>query len=128
MKSEYYNICYVCGFVNPEKLFDYSICECCLYQYGIEDTIYGPESLMEYRNGWIKEGFPFKGILGYFKSLDNLLLQLDNLKELEISNYHSAFVAHQVNKNWTKVVNEDLIRIIWNEYYLNNFEIESEEN
>ena len=83
---------------------------------------------MEYRNGWIKEGFPFKGILGYFKSLDNLLLQLDNLKELEISNYHSAFVAHQVNKNWTKVVNEDLIRIIWNEYYLNNFEIESEEN
>lgn len=115
---EFYNICYICGYINPEKLVDgYSICKCCLYQYGIDDTVYGHESLMEYRNEWIKEGFPFKGILGYFKSIDKLLLQLDNLKKLEISNYHSLFTAHQVNKKWTNEVNQDLIRNSWDKYY-----------
>ena len=71
---EFYNICYICGYINPEKLVDYSICKCCLYQYGIGDTVYGHESLMEYRNEWIKEGFPFKGILGYFKSIDKKII------------------------------------------------------
>lgn len=84
--------CFICGYDLSEKtgvIEKFSICDCCLFQYGIDDVLYGKSGLMQFRFEWIQKGFPFEGKLinNSNWNLDILRQQILNTTKINIFQY-----------------------------------------
>ena len=112
--------CFVCGFNFSKDLnksiTKFSTCKCCLFQYGIDDSLYGRNSIVNYRNEWIKNGLPFMGkiIDNEVWNLSNAIDQLKTLKKINLDNYPISFEAEN-NPNWTTDIDIELIKKAWAE-------------
>lgn len=110
--------CYICGFdiFNEDNgnniKFGYT-CPCCGYQYGIDDTIYGKNSFIEYRNEWIKDGLHFMDSqLTKLWSLREAVIQFENLKKIDFDNYFLQTTLLE-NKDWTHDVDLHNVVLSW---------------
>jgi len=115
--------CFVCGYNfenEPEESFRLVVftntCDCCLFQYGVDETYFGPSGLMSYRQDWIEKGLPYRGeIFSEYLvwTLNDALKQLHNLKKVNMDMYFNHLIALD-NKDWTSDIDEDRIKIYWN--------------
>jgi hypothetical protein len=114
--------CFICGFDFKNEVDDdvkfaifTKICDCCLFQYGIDDTLWGKNGLMAYRQDWIETGLKYRGSL-YPNDMDwNLpvvLAQLKNLRLIRSDQYFSKIVISK-NINWNSQVNLETIEYYW---------------
>lgn len=108
-------ICFVCGYnFKNEEIKKFSICPCCLFQYGIDDTLYGRDGVMEYRKEWLKKGLPFQDKLldNDFWNIDKAKKQLGNLYKIIIDNYPIDSMIED-NFNWSPYINFKDITLFW---------------
>jgi hypothetical protein len=110
--------CYVCGFdlsTDQDLYVKFgTTCPCCVYEYGIDDTVYGENSFMEYRKEWIEKGLPYNNILidNELWNLEAALMQLSNLGYVNINDY---FLGSTIKENyaWTSKINRVEIMAFW---------------
>lgn len=115
--------CFICGY-NFENESEESFrrvvfsntCDCCLFQYGVDDTYLGLSGIMTYRKDWIEKGLPYRGeILPKYLvwTLNVALKQLLNLKKINMDMYFNHLIALD-NTDWTSIIDEDRIKHYWN--------------
>jgi hypothetical protein len=110
-------ICYVCGYILEDNIKKFEICDCCLFQFGIDENSYPKNSILTYRKNWLKEGLPFAGELieSANWNLTVISKQLENLKFLVVEEYPLKGVIDK-NNEWFSDINFELLRKWWNEY------------
>lgn len=96
MQDEIIKYCYVCGFeFRKSKYFDslrypFYDCPCCFFEYGIEEFEFNV--YINKRQEWINDGAEFAVLecLPYTDgwTLENAILQLQNLKDITINDPH----------------------------------------
>ena len=83
--------CPVCGC--PTSEYDEFIvfggtCPCCAFEFGIDESNYGANAFMKYREKWIKDGLQFMSTpesSGWH--LQKAIDYLNNLKSVDLTNY-----------------------------------------
>ncbi|OYU93054.1 MAG: hypothetical protein CFE21_21945 [Bacteroidetes bacterium B1(2017)] len=113
-------ICYVCGFYfdseqeNQKEDWPFIMCKCCDFEYGIIDLEWN--CLNNWRDEWINTGLKFDNNLMPSKriwTLKEVLLQLSNLKLVDINNYPRG---KKLNPNYSTEVNVELVYKKWIEF------------
>ena len=115
--------CYVCGYDLSHDQDQHvkfgTTCPCCVFEYGIDDTIYGENSFMKYREEWINKGMPYGGQLinNTVWNLETALKQLNNLMFVNIGAYFLVAVEKE-NYMWTSNFDRKRIIDIWKEIHV----------
>jgi hypothetical protein len=110
--------CYVCGYDLSHDQDQYvkfgTTCPCCVFEYGIDDTTYGKNSFMKYRQEWINKGMPYGGVLlnSEVWNLEKAIKQLYNLMFVNINVYFLTSVIKE-NYMWTPEFDQREVVEVW---------------
>jgi hypothetical protein len=107
--------CPVCGFPTHENDLFTSFggtCPCCSFEFGVDESNYGDNPFVKYREKWVENGLKFMSPTENPDwNLEEAIANLKNLKSLDIKMY---FLNDKVNnKEWTSYFDEDYIRRKW---------------
>lgn len=107
--------CPVCGC--PTSEYDDFVvfggtCPCCAFEFGIDESNYGDNAFMKYRQQWIKDGLKFMSVSessGW--NFQKAISYLNNLKFVNLTNY---FLFGKINvSGWSSDFDEKEIISSW---------------